>query len=88
MIGLYPAAEIDATVTTLAPGDTALLYTDGLYSSKKESGERLTADTLVKTLARLGANADFLPNLIAELNQTSGGKGFDDDVAAIALHRQ
>ncbi|MGI8438221.1 MAG: response regulator [Chthoniobacterales bacterium] len=88
MIGLYPAAKIDATVTTLAPGDTALLYTDGLYSSKRASGERLTADTLVKAFARLGGSADFLPELIGQLEQSSGSAGFDDDVAAIALHRE
>jgi serine phosphatase RsbU (regulator of sigma subunit) len=87
MIGLSPAAEIDPTITTLARGDTALLYTDGLYSAKNETGERLTADALVKAFTRLGANADFLPDLIAHLDQKSGAEGFDDDVAAIALRR-
>ncbi len=88
MIGLYPAADINPTVTALAPGDTALLYTDGLYSSKGENGERLTADAVLNAFARLGASADFLPGLIAQLEQTSAGEGLDDDVAAIALHHQ
>ncbi len=88
MIGLYPAAEIDPTIITLASGDTALLYTDGLYSSKKESGERLTASTLAQAFAQLGASAEFLPNLLARLDPTPGGAGFDDDVAAIALRRE
>ena len=88
MIGLYPAAEIDATVTTLAPGDTALLYTDGLYSSKNENGERLTPDALAEAVARLGGSAGFLPRVIEELNQTSPDRGFDDDVAAIAVRRE
>ncbi len=88
IIGLYPAAEIGATITTLASGDTALLYTDGLYSSKKASGERLTTDSLADAFAQLGGSADFLPALITQLNQTSSGEGFDDDVAAIALSRE
>ena len=37
MIGVYPAVEIDETVTTLASGDVALLYTDGLYSAKSKT---------------------------------------------------
>lgn len=88
LIGLYPAAEIGATITTLASGDTALLYTDGLYSSKKASGERLTTASLGDAFAQLGESADFLPSLLVELNQTSSGEGFDDDVAAIALRRE
>ncbi|MBA2269620.1 MAG: SpoIIE family protein phosphatase [Chthoniobacterales bacterium] len=87
MIGIYPALHIEPTVTTLAPGDAALLYSDGLYSSKEYTGERSTADLLAKSFAQTGSKADFLPRLIAQLDQTSGD-GFDDDVAAIALHRQ
>jgi serine phosphatase RsbU (regulator of sigma subunit) len=87
MIGIYPALQIEPTVTTLASGDAALLYSDGLHSSKENTGERSTAETLAKTFAQTGSSADFLPRLIAQLDQTSGD-GFDDDVAAIALHRQ
>src|SRR6185503_9274698 len=39
LIGIEPAAEIGESVTTLAPGDIALLYTDGMYSLKSTSGE-------------------------------------------------
>ncbi|MEP6604113.1 MAG: SpoIIE family protein phosphatase [Spartobacteria bacterium] len=87
MIGIYPALNIEPTVTTLASGDAALLYSDGLYSSKENTGERSTAETLAKSFAQTGSSADFLQSLIAQRDQTSGD-GFDDDVAAIALHRE
>jgi len=87
MIGVYPALEIDETVTTLASGDAVLLYTDGLYSAKSHDGERLTADTLADAFARIGGSGDSLPQLIAQLGQRSGAQGFDDDLAAIALRR-
>ncbi|PZR71977.1 MAG: hypothetical protein DLM52_13745 [Chthoniobacterales bacterium] len=86
MIGIYPALNIEPTVTALASGEAALLYSDGLYSSKENTGERSTAETLAKSFAQTGSSADFLPSLIAQRDQTSGD-GFDDDVAAIALHR-
>jgi serine phosphatase RsbU (regulator of sigma subunit) len=88
MLGLNAAAEIDPTITSLAPGDTALLYTDGLHSSKADNGERLTADAVADAFARLGASADFLPRLVGELDQTSADRSFDDDVAAIAVRRE
>ncbi|MBA2271740.1 MAG: response regulator, partial [Chthoniobacterales bacterium] len=61
MIGIYPALHIEPTVTTLAPGDAALLYSDGLYSSKENTGERSSAETLAKSFAETGSSADFLP---------------------------
>ena len=87
MIGIFPALHIEPTLTTLAPGDTALLYSDGLFSSKAETGARHTCDTLAAAFTQLGGSADFLPKLIAQLEPPSGAAGFDDDVAAIALRR-
>ncbi len=86
MIGIHPGMEGAETVTTLAPGDAALLYTDGLYSSRSDSGERLTGDHLTKEFARLGGHGDLLARLVAELAQ-SKTEAFDDDIAAIALRR-
>ena len=88
MIGIYSALEIKPTVTMLASGDAALLHSDGLYSSKGENGKRVTADRLGEVVAQIGANVDFLPRLIAQLDQTSASHGFDDDVAAICLCRE
>ncbi len=87
MIGIHPGMEAAETVTTLAPGDAALLYTDGLYSSRSDSGERLTGDHLTKEFARLGGHGDLLARLVAELAQRSKAQAFDDDIAAIALLR-
>ena len=86
MIGIYPTVKIDETVTTLAPGDVALLYTDGLYSSKSD-GERLTSSALKEDFALLGGGEGFLPRLIAQPVQGAGAQSFDDDLAAIALRR-
>jgi serine phosphatase RsbU (regulator of sigma subunit) len=86
VIGVYPAVEISETVTTLAPGDIALLYTDGLYSSKSQNGERHTSDILTNAFLQSGGGPGFLPRLIGQIERP-GGQGFDDDLAAIALRR-
>jgi serine phosphatase RsbU (regulator of sigma subunit) len=88
MIGIFPALHIEPTITKLEVGDAALLYSDGLFSSKTATGERHTGETLAAAFAELGGTATFLPNLIAQLDDTSGAGGFDDDVAAIALRRE
>ena len=87
LIGFDPTMEIGETATTLAPGEVALLYTDGLHSLKSGSGERFTSKTLARALAGIDTRADFLPHLIEQMIEQSGSAGFDDDLAAIALRR-
>jgi serine phosphatase RsbU (regulator of sigma subunit) len=88
IIGIHASLEIEPVETTLASGDAALLYSDGLHSAKAANGERLDADAIAEGFARLGGNAGFLPELVTQLDHASSGNGFDDDVAAIALRRE
>jgi phosphoserine phosphatase RsbU/P len=88
LIGIEPVAEIGENVTTLASGDIALLYTDGMYSLKSTSGKRLTSRALTNEFARIDGSADFLPRLVSQLVQQTSLQGFDDDLAAIALRRR
>ncbi len=87
MIGIDPAVEISETVTRLASGDVALLYTDGLYSLKSNSGERLPSTALTESFSRIGGSANFLSQMIAQLVRRAHAQAFDDDLAAIALRR-
>jgi sigma-B regulation protein RsbU (phosphoserine phosphatase) len=87
LIGIDPMVDIDETVTTLASGEVALLYTDGLYSLKSNRGERFTGNIVAEEFARIGESPAFLRPLIAQLVQRSAAQSFDDDLAAIALHR-
>ena len=86
LIGIDPAVKIGETATTLASGDVALLYTDGLYGLKA-NGERFTSNTLAGAFAGLEPKENFLPRLIEKLVEQSGSPDFDDDLAAIALRR-
>ncbi len=88
IMGIDPAVDLGETVTTLASGDVALLYTDGLHSLKSNDGERFTSKTVTDVFAQIDGGADLLPRLIAQLVQRSGAQAFDDDLAAIALRRE
>ena len=88
MIGLAAELEIGETATTLASGDVALLYTDGLHSLKTSDGERFTSQIVADAFARIEGNADLVPRLIARLLEQSGTQAFDDDLTAIALRRK
>ena len=87
MMGIDPAMVVSETTTTLASGDVALLFTDGLYSLKTKNDERFSTQTVTDAFARTGGSADLLPQLIAQLVERSDGRAFDDDLTAIALLR-
>lgn len=87
VMGIDPAAAIGEEVTTLASGDAALLYTDGLHSLKASDGERFTSQNLADVFAQIEGGADLLPRLIAQLVQNSDAQPFEDDLAAIGLRR-
>jgi len=87
MIGIDAAMQIDETVVTLQNDDLALLYTDGLHSLKSPAGQRLTSESVADATTHLNAGEDLLPRLVAELGKRSDTQPFDDDLAAIALHR-
>lgn len=87
VMGIDPAAAIGEEVTTLAAGDMALLYTDGLHSLKARDGERFTSQNLADVFAQIDDGADLLPRLIAQLVQRSDAQPFEDDLAVIGLRR-
>ncbi|MEQ1861508.1 MAG: SpoIIE family protein phosphatase [Chthoniobacteraceae bacterium] len=88
MMGIDAEMEVSETKTTLASGDVALLYTDGLFGLKSKAGERFTDGTVAEVLSRIDGSANVLPRLIGQLVGRSGAQAFDDDLAAIALRRE
>ena len=87
IMGIDPVAEMTETTTSLAAGDVALLFTDGLHSLKSKDGERLTTGSVAGALTGIGGSADFLSRLISELGRQSDAQPLDDDLTAIALRR-
>ncbi|WP_245765218.1 SpoIIE family protein phosphatase [Nonomuraea jiangxiensis] len=87
LVGALPTAVFTTAETTLAPGDTMLLYTDGLTEAR--TGPR--RDSLYGEAALRAFAADLAPagpqqaiNALTGL-LTSFGDGLDDDTALLAL---
>jgi sigma-B regulation protein RsbU (phosphoserine phosphatase) len=86
IIGVLPHARYTDTTVALRPGDTLLLYTDGLTDARTDSPSgRYSSEELlgfVETLAP-ATPADTIAALTALV--TSFGDGLDDDTAIMAL---
>ncbi|MCZ4121876.1 PP2C family protein-serine/threonine phosphatase [Streptomyces sp. H39-S7] len=85
LVGVMPHPNFTLATTVLHPGDTLLLYTDGLTEARTAHGPRYSEDALhafVRTLAPAGAQQTItaLTGLLK-----SFGDGLDDDTALLAL---
>ncbi|MEU8488534.1 SpoIIE family protein phosphatase [Streptomyces sp. NPDC048641] len=86
LIGVLPEARFTAAHTHLFPGDTLLLYTDGLTEARTGPKRELYGDDALRAFAAeqpaVGAQAliTALAGLLAGF-----GDGLDDDTALLAL---
>ncbi|MGW7065274.1 PP2C family protein-serine/threonine phosphatase [Streptomyces sp. NPDC054855] len=87
LVGVLPEARFTTAETTLAAGDTLLLYTDGLTEARTGSTRRsLFGDEALQDFA--AEHAPTTPHeMIAALTGLleSFGDGLDDDTALLAL---
>ena len=87
-LGLVEHPELTEAIVDLKPGDTFLLYTDGLFGSRKGKEPRLTPQRLGKMLDHSAPSAEaMLGRILAEATPAKGEKTLPDDVAALAVHR-
>ena len=86
-IGVFDDAVFTATRIRLAPGDTLLLYTDGLTDVRTGAArERYGDEALCELAAGLApATAASVVTAIIDLLDGYSG-GLDDDIAVLALH--
>jgi sigma-B regulation protein RsbU (phosphoserine phosphatase) len=86
LIGMLPDATYTATTLHLRPGDTLLLYTDGLTDARTGPAGPRYGDEALQALAGslTRASADCAVTAIAALLE-SFGDGLDDDAAILAL---
>ncbi|MFF1403865.1 PP2C family protein-serine/threonine phosphatase [Streptomyces sp. NPDC058294] len=87
LVGILPAARFVTASTTLTPGDTLLLYTDGLTEARTgEDRTGLYGDEAL--LAFAAGQAGNPPQAVIEALAgllASFGDGLDDDTALLAL---
>ena len=87
-LGLIDHPEFTETIVDLKPGDAFLLYTDGLFGSRKGNGPRLNPQRLGKMLDRSAPSVEaLLGRILTQTAPAKAGDGLPDDVAALAVRR-
>jgi sigma-B regulation protein RsbU (phosphoserine phosphatase) len=87
MLGMGEETGGDTSCIDLAPGDTVLLYTDGLYSLRSKSGERFSHEIVEQDLQMHPLGDEGIADLMSRLASESDGTPTDDDLTVIALRR-
>jgi sigma-B regulation protein RsbU (phosphoserine phosphatase) len=87
-LGLVEHPEFTEALVDLKPGDTFLLYTDGLFGSRKGMQPRLASQRLEKMLDHGAPSAEaLLGRILTEAAPAKGEEALADDLAALAVRR-
>jgi sigma-B regulation protein RsbU (phosphoserine phosphatase) len=87
-IGMFCSERFSSRIVRLAPGDTLLLYTDGLLEAQNATG----VEYGIERLAALAASATRQPKVtvdacLRDLAVFRGAPGADDDLTILAISR-
>ncbi|GAA2328110.1 SpoIIE family protein phosphatase [Streptomyces caniferus] len=86
LVGVLPTASFTPARTTLGPGDTLLLYTDGLTEARTNEGREMYGDEALRAFVAGLAPAGPHKVITALTGLLDGfGEGLDDDTALLAL---
>ena len=85
VVGLLPEATFVRTALRLGPGDTLLLYTDGLTEARVDRTERYEEEALLDFLTAQAPTS--APDAVAAVRRLLDGfgDGLDDDTAVLAV---
>jgi len=83
-VGLWPDMSYDETVTTLAPGERLLLYSDGVLACLNSDGTPYPVERL-QSVVSSHAPQEALAAVKVDLELWSGEREFPDDVSLLLL---
>lgn len=87
MVGIHEKLQFTDAELNIHSGDTALLFTDGLFSLLDRSEKRMEISSVISAVEKLRERSPFPETLVNILTAMSNGGPFLDDVAAISIHR-
>ncbi len=87
-IGFLDEVDFEQLTTELAPGDTLLLYTDGVVEAPGVDGSQFGEERLAEMLRELEVGAEGLVRaVVSAVGDHTGGAAQHDDVTVVALRR-
>ncbi len=88
-VGMLPDRQFRVEQTMLAPGDSLLLYTDGVTDALNAGHERFSEARLMATASHSSASATSLLNAVtAALDSHVAGFQQFDDITLMTVHRK
>jgi sigma-B regulation protein RsbU (phosphoserine phosphatase) len=86
-IGLWENITLDQRVIKLSPGDTLLLYTDGMTDCRNPAGESFGLDRIKNLLGSFGKHKgqEVCDQLLDSLMKYQNGSKQDDDVTLVSI---
>jgi serine phosphatase RsbU (regulator of sigma subunit) len=89
-LGMMDGLDFDSCQITLEPGESLLLYTDGLDESMDVKGKKFELegiDRVIKSCGRAGPK-EMVERLVAAIKQHAVGRDPHDDLTVVALGRR
>jgi phosphoserine phosphatase RsbU/P len=89
VLGLFPHAVYHDQSTVLAPGDSLVLFTDGIVEAESEAGEELGSEATLAIVQDLHTTraGDIVKHLEASVLAHCGTRPLGDDVTIMAMTR-
>jgi len=85
-LGLLPGARYDEQQAVLAPGDSVLLYSDGLVEAHNPAREMFGTERIARLVAAHDGGAELISAVIDDLRAFVGaGWEQEDDVTLVAV---
>jgi sigma-B regulation protein RsbU (phosphoserine phosphatase) len=87
VVGLFPAAEYDCAQVQLKPGDTLVLYTDGVTEATNAAGEELTRERLVPFVRENATRSaqQLVEAISSAVTAYRGTNVLEDDLTLVVL---
>ncbi|MFE2347671.1 SpoIIE family protein phosphatase [Kitasatospora cineracea] len=86
LLGILPSPRLETHRLHLAPGQSLVLYTDGITEARSGGGEQFGEDRLLQTLTPSRANApEILEGITEAVRVFTGDTDTDDDQAVLVL---
>ncbi len=87
-LGMLPHADFEVGRAEIRPGETWILYTDGITESRNAAGEEFGPDRLAAVGRAAAAPASaVIDRVFDELNAFTGGKDAADDRTLVVVRR-
>jgi sigma-B regulation protein RsbU (phosphoserine phosphatase) len=82
--------EFDSCQITLLPGESLILYTDGIDESQNVNGEQFGMDGIAEVIKGCGdvGPKELVERLVAAVKDHAVGRDPHDDVTVVALGRR